>query len=487
MRVFTCAFGTETNTFAPFPTGRDAFEGEFYFPPGAHPDEIQEFTVPLVLARRRGAAKGWIVQEGTCAFAAPGGPTTRCTYERFRDRLLGELEAALPVDIIALGLHGAMVAEGYSDCEGDLLTRMRRLAGAGTVIGAELDPHGHLSQAVVDNADALVFMKEYPHTDFRERGEELMDILEAAALREVRPTSSVHACGMIAAYHTTIEPMKSYVNRMREFERAPDVLSVSLVHSFPWADIPDMGTKVLVVTDDDREAGDRIAATLAQELYALRGRTRSPVVPMEEAIERAAAATRWPVIMADIADNPGAGCGGDSTYLLRAFLDHGLRDTAFAPIYDPGCVSIAFAAGEGARLKMRIGGKMSKHSGQPVDAAVRVIRLEENLKLDFAGTVIPVGRAAAVSMDSAGVELVLLERRHQALETGIFDKMGISARARKRLVIKSSQHFHASFAPIAAEILYVDSPGAAATDVTRLNYEHIRRPMWPFDKEVTDT
>lgn len=481
MRVFACAFGTETNTFAPFPTGCLAFEGGLYFPPGSHPNEIQEFTVPLMLARRRGAEKGWTVHEGTCAFAPPGGLTTRRAYEQFRDQLLSELDAALPVDAVAIGLHGAMVADGYRDCEGDLLQRMRRMTGDQTIIGVELDPHAHLSQQMVESADVLVFMKEYPHIDFLEAGEELFDIIEASHARRVRPVMTVRDCGMIAAYHTSIEPMRSFVARMREYESEPDVLSVSLVHSFPWADVPDMGSKVLVVTDANPSKGDHIASQLAAELYSLRGKTSNPVLPMETAIEKAVSSDRSPVVLADIADNPGAGCGGDATFFLREFIDRKIGPTALAPIYDPGCVTIAFEAGVGARLSMRIGGKMSAHSGTPVDVNVRITHLEENLALDFAGTKIPTGPAATVSIESAAIDIVLLSSRDQALETGIFEKMGIRCVDQRILVIKSSQHFYQSFSPIAAEILYADSPGAAATDITRLHYSQITRPKWPFD------
>lgn len=479
MRVFTCAFGTETNTFAPFPTGRQAFQDGIYFPPGAHPDEITEFTVPLMIARRRGKAKGWNVREGTCAFASPGGLTTRKVYEEFRVQILAELEAALPVDVIALSLHGAMVADGYTDCEGDLLTHMRRLAGPDTIIGAELDAHGHLSQAMAENSDILVFFKEYPHTDFIERGEELLDLLEAAHRGTVRPVMSVYDCRMIGAYHTNREPMRSFVSRMKAYEREPKVLSVSLAHSFPWADIPEMGTKVLVITDNEPERGAQAARTLGRDLFALRGSTRAPTLTIGEALARAERAREGPVIIADCADNPGAGCGGDSTYLLRAVLERGMKNVAFAPFYDPGCVQLAFEAGENASLKLRLGGKMSELSGDPLDVRARIVRLNNALTLRFAGTRIPAGRAAAIRLD--GVEIVLLSHRTQALEPDIFEKMGIAPGERKVLVLKSSQHFTIGFAPVAKEILYVDAPGTAGGDLTALPFRHISRPKWPFD------
>ncbi len=114
--------------------------------------------------------KGWTLFEGKCAFATPSGVTTRHAYETLRDNLLADLKAAMPVDLVLLGLHGAMIADGYDDAEGDLLARVRALVGPKTVIGAELDPSWPLYRPETrDNADLLVFFKEYPHTDILDR------------------------------------------------------------------------------------------------------------------------------------------------------------------------------------------------------------------------------------------------------------------------------------------------------------------------------
>ena len=165
MRVFVAALGTETNSFSPIPTGLGSFEEYLWFPAGSHPEEPRFFTGPIVAARRRAVADGLTLIEGLAAFAAPAGPTTRHAWETLRDRLLEELRAALPVDVVLLSLHGAMVAEGYDDCEGDLLAKARALAGPEAVVGAELDLHCHLTAAMVEAADLLVLYKEYPHTD----------------------------------------------------------------------------------------------------------------------------------------------------------------------------------------------------------------------------------------------------------------------------------------------------------------------------------
>src|SRR6202007_2992468 len=161
MRVFTASLATETNTFAPIPTGIDAFKARGYFPAGKHPEPLSFFAAALWVAREVAANEGWTLVEGLVAGAQPGGVTTRAVYESLRDELLDDLRRALPVDMVLLGLHGAMVADGYDDCEGDLLRRVREIVGSSVVIGAELDPHNHLSVEMVGNADLLIAFKEY--------------------------------------------------------------------------------------------------------------------------------------------------------------------------------------------------------------------------------------------------------------------------------------------------------------------------------------
>ena len=148
MRVFSATLATETNTFAPMPTGLAGFKERGYYKAGQHPDHMSFFAGPLWAARQRGKAQGWTLIEGMVAGAQPSGTTTRAAYEALRDELLADLKAALPVDMVLLGLHGAMVADGYDDCEGDLLQRVRAIVGPKVVVGAELDPHNHLSEAM---------------------------------------------------------------------------------------------------------------------------------------------------------------------------------------------------------------------------------------------------------------------------------------------------------------------------------------------------
>ena len=481
MRVFTAALATETNTFAPMPTGLASFKQEGYFPAGAHPDKMTFFAAPLWAARQRAGVLGWTLIEGLVAMAQPSGITTRAAYEALRDELLADLTSAMPVQMVLLGLHGAMVADGYPDCEGDLLTRVRAIVGPDVVVGAELDPHHHLSEAMVSQTDLLIAFKQYPHTDVLERAFELVDLCAAQVQHGRRPQASVADCGMVAIVHTTREPAQGFVQRLQALEGQGGVLSISLTHGFPWGDVPEMGTRVLVYTDGRQAEGDALARRLADELVGMRDQLDTAWLGVDEAIDAALDAPPGLVVLADSADNPGGGAAGDSTFILRRLIERGVTNAAVGPLWDPQAVRIAFDAGVGARLPLRIGGKVGPMSGAPLDALITVKALVQKLPMTgLAGTVQSLGDSALV--DIGGIEVVLISRRSQAMGTDLFTGIGCDLASKRLVVVKSSQHFRAAFAPLASQIFYVSAPGSVTADLQQLPYRHIRRPLWPIDR-----
>ena len=480
MRVFTGSLSTETNTFAPLPTSLDDFADRGYYPAGTHPAEMTIFSGPLWAARQRGAQHGWTVIEGMAAGAQPGGTTTRHAYETLRDELLRDLQEALPVDMVVLGLHGAMVADGYEDCEGDLLARVRGIVGPDVVVGAELDPHCHLSDAMVANADMLVAYKEYPHTDIRERALELVDFCTGIVERRIAPVAAVVDCGMVVTIRTPQEPARSYIDRISALEGRDGILSVSVVHSFAWGDVPDMGTKLLVYADGDARAAQQLARRLADELIGMR-EVLTPAYPKpDEAIDQALAYGATPVVIADAADNPGGGGAGDSTFLLRRLLERGVRNVAIGPMWDPIAVRIAFSAGVSARLALRIGGKISPLSGEPLDLMCTVKALVPDMVMTgLSGSPAVVGNSALVEAD--GIEIVLITVRAQAMDTDVFTQLGCRLEEKTLIVVKSAQHFQASFAKVARHVVFADAPGPATLDLRELAYRRVERPKWPID------
>nr|WP_281288619.1 M81 family metallopeptidase [Mesorhizobium intechi] len=66
-------------------------------------------------------------------------------------------------------LHGAMVAEGCEDLEGEILARLRTVLGPDSPIVATLDLHANVTAKMAANASALIAVRTYPHIDYYER------------------------------------------------------------------------------------------------------------------------------------------------------------------------------------------------------------------------------------------------------------------------------------------------------------------------------
>ena len=198
MKVFIACLGTETNTFSNMPTGLINFQETMLYHGDATRDSTALFAMPLIIWREKAEAVGAEVVESLAAFAQPAGPTMRTVYEDFRSEILTDLATAMPVDLVLLCLHGAMVADGYDDCEGDLTQRVRQIVGPDTVIGVELDLHCSITQTLTDHADVIITFKEYPHIDPPDRAHELFDVCWQTLQGEVKPVMNLHDLQMIS-------------------------------------------------------------------------------------------------------------------------------------------------------------------------------------------------------------------------------------------------------------------------------------------------
>lgn len=494
LKVFLGAFAHETNSFSPLPTTLRSFEADILYRPGDDAAALERalefpgYGYAAELARGRGDQ----LTAGLCAWAQPAGPVSRAVYEGLRGELLAQLSAAGPVDMVFLVLHGAMLADGYPDCEGDLLTQVRAAVGADVPVGALLDLHGNVTPAMIASGAVLLACKEYPHTDYPDRSADLYDILAAATGKRGgrMPRTAMRRVPMLGLFGTTESPMRDFVRRLEACERLPGILSVSAMHGFPWSDTADTGAAMLVVHAGDEDAAHaaaQLAAQLAGELFALRTSAAGARLPLDEALTvaldaaQAAGGDAGPVVLADSADNPGGGAACDSTFVLRALLERGVRDAALGMIWDPQAVRIASDAGVGARLPLRIGGKVGPASGEPVDVLAEVLAVRADARQPGIGGQGSDPLGAAVAIRANGIDIVLNSIRQQVFSPECFTELGIDVRRKRLVVVKSTQHFRAGFDPLAGATVYCDAPGTLNGNLAKLPYRHLRRPMWPLD------
>ena len=488
MRVFCASVATETNTFSPLRTDFSDFSQSFYAAPGQHPETPTLCSAVFPALRKRAQAGEIELIEGTATWAEPGGLVNARTWTRLREEVLDQLRAALPVDAVVLGLHGAMIADGCVDCEGMLIEAVRKIVGPDTCIGVTFDPHSHLSARRVNNADIITVFKEFPHTDFVETGEACVDLTLRAARGEISPALSVFDVHMIDVLPTSRAPMRGFVDKMLALEASGQALSISTIHGFMAGDSPDLGAKIIVISNADKAAGDALARDLGMELFSFRGTTKPDFLSVEDALAQARDAKAGPVVIADVWDNPGGGVAGDSTILLRAALDMNMTSMALGTIWDPMAVRLCHAAGEGAKLALRFGGKTSAFAGAPIDATVTVVKVAKDAVQSFGTSIVPLGDCAVIRLGE--IEVVLNSNRAQAFSPDLFTNLGIDISTRKVLVVKSTNHFHGAFASVAAEIFYAAVNGPYPNDPTQTQYTRLTRHLWPivpapFELETT--
>ena len=476
MRVFIAGLSTETNSFSPLPTGMISFQEGSVHHGDATRDPVQYWTGPLHVWRTRAKALGWEVVESLSAHAQPAGPTVKAVYEGFRDEIISDLEAAGWADVILLALHGAMIADGYPDCEGDLIAACREVAPDAVICGL-LDPHCHLTERMLDKASLLVAFKEYPHIDISERAEDLFSLAEDAVAGRTKPVMRDFDCRMIIAMPTPSGPMRDFVDDMTAREGTDGILSLSLAHGFPWGDHPRTGARALAICDSDADHAARVAEDLGRKLYDLRHELHTDLPDIDRALDRAVAAPAGPVVLADMSDNAGGGAPSDATFLLRAMIERGLKSVVTGLFYDPGAVRICLEAGEGATLPLRIGGKHGPMSGDPMDLTVTVRKCASDVTQRFGDLPAPVGNAVWVEAD--GIDIILNDKRTQTFHPEAFTKLGIDLASRRYVCVKSSNHYQAGFNPIAALVIPVATPGAITPDFAHIPYQHRAKDYFP--------
>ena len=436
LRIFAAALGAEVNSFSPLPIDRARFAELWLYPAGtlSPANDPPLIAAPLRRAWALEAAGEAVVIQGLCAGAQPGGIVARTTYEGLRDELLADLAAAGPVDIVLLGLHGAMIADGYDDAEADLMARIRDRIGPNVTLAALLDPHCHLSAAMLRHADVMIAYKEYPHDDIMPVADRLVDLAVARARGQVRPVARAWDCRTIGVFNTYRQPMRALVDDLiAETAANPAILDISVAHGFPWGDVADTGTRIWVTTDGDADLAARVAARYGQRIEAIRAACQPVLLPAADAAALALAhADGPPLILAETADNPGGGAPGDATHLVRALLDAGVTGIAAGIFWDPVAVMLCEAAGVGAVLPLRIGGGASRFSGDPLDLEVRVRGLTHDLRQPFGGGVWPGGRAACVETDRADAHPVGQPR-------SVFRDRGVR-QLRRRSCIEARRH-----------------------------------------------
>ena len=486
-KVLSAEISHETNTFNVHPTTLKSFQDRFLLSAeeavAVRGDQNTELAGLLDVARDH----GWAVTHTISAAAGPGGKVTRDAFEALLAPLLAAAHGAW--DGIFLMLHGAMVPEFCEDGEGEILRQLRAIVGPKMPIAVTLDPHANVTKDMCDLAQVLVSFTTYPHVDMRATGRRTGELLHRLMSGDIHPVTLRFHVPMLEEANggrTDIGPMIERHALARAFEARKGIYAISINGAFPCADIAEVGPTVLVTCDSDTPMHRAIGETLAQDIWGRRHEAINTYVTCAEAAE---AAARWsgsagPLVLADYADNPGAGAYGDATDLLSALLAAGVGDACFGPLVDPEAAAFLNMQPVGATVTVSLGGKTAPaFGGGP-------LTLTGTLKWVGDGRVVGSGPilgglernfGATAVLNVAGIDILVVTIAHQMLDLKQFQTFGIDPAQKTVVALKSMQHFRAAFTPIAGRIIVCDSGALCTLKYSLLDYQRVPRPMFPLD------
>ncbi|GAB1478681.1 M81 family metallopeptidase [Paracoccaceae bacterium] len=493
--VLTAEFVHESNTFKKGETDLDDFRDSALDLGAAAVERFGDVNAELAGFLDAGRAAGWKITHTISAHATPGARVSRAAF----DHIAGVIcEAARKhrdtLDGILLGLHGAMVPAFCEDGEGELLARLRAIVGPDMPIAVTLDLHAIATPAMVAQAQVFVSYKTYPHVDMRETGRHAGRLLDAAMRGAARPVTLRAHRPMLDeanAGRTDVLQTAALYARARAHEDEPGIMAVSINAAFAEADVAEAGPTVLVTYDAGHPgAKDRaraIAEGLADTIWDQRDSVSNDFLTpaAAAAIARDFDASGGPLVIADYADNPGAGAYGDATALLAALLEAGATGGAFAPMIDPEAAVILHRHRVGDTVTLELGGKQdATFGGGPLRLTGQVMHLSDGSYTGdgpiLGGITHSFGPTAVLR--TGGIDVLVVTIPGQMLDLQQVRAFGIEPSALRFLVVKSMQHFRAAFEPVAGKVIVCDT-GALATPQAHLRpYTRLPRPFWPLDR-----
>ena len=491
-RVGIVALLQESNTFITRPTTLAHFEQDLLATgedvrarlAGAH-HEVGGFFAEL-------DRSGFEAVPIFAARAVPYGVMTAETFEHLMALLEQELRKYLSLDGLLVEPHGATVSQHVPDVDGCWLSLLRRLVGPGCPIIGTIDPHANLSPAMVEATDALVAYRTNPHVDQRERGIEAAGLMVATLRGEIRPRQAAMFPPMainIECQQTAASPCITLYDRAEQIRSRPGVLSVSICLGFPYADVPEMGSAVLVVADEQRHVAEQAAGDLAETLWTSRHEFEPQLTSIDAALDlftRLDDTGRLdrPVCLLDMGDNVGGGSPADGTWLAHAIHRRKLAST-FVAICDPAAVEMTGSAQVGDKLELSIGGKTDDRHGPPFSAVCTIVdrssgRFSESQPRHGGFTQFDQGPTVVVRTE-LGLTIMLTSRRMAPYSLEQLRHTGLDPRSFKILVAKGVHAPVAAYQEVCGQFIRVNTPGVTSADLSGFAYQNRRRPLFPFE------
>jgi microcystin degradation protein MlrC len=483
-RIAVGAFLHETNTFAPTKATYDDFVHGGGWPSMAKGGDVlkvmRSINVGLAGFVEQAENNRWELLPTISCGASPSAHVTEDAYERIAKVMIDGIAAAGPLDAVYLDLHGAMMSEHLDDGEGEILARVRKVIGKDLPLVASLDLHANVTPEMMEQADALIAYRTYPHVDMADTGRAAADHLALLLKTKQRFAKAFRQLPFLIPISwqcTNDQPAKAIYEKLAALQ-SETVPTLSFAPGFPAADFVHCGPSVFAYgrTQADADAAaNKIAALIESHEDDFDGRIYSPDEGVRHAMQLAKTANK-PIVIADTQDNPGGGGDSDTTGMLRALVRNNAKRAALGVIYDPQSAKAAHEAGAGSTVTLALGGKSGIPGDAPYNETFVVEKLSDGKFVApgpyYGGRNMEMGPSAALRIGD--VRVVVSSHKAQLADQSMYRNVGIEPTEQKILVNKSSVHFRADFEPIADQLLICAAPGAMAADTASLPWTRLR-------------
>ena len=497
-RIAVLGFAIECNRFSPVSTAQD-FEDDTDIRGNRIVTEARSgasITLPDLpgFFTEMDKTGPWTPVPLRVALAQPGGPVEEVFFKGLLAELGATLNASLPVDGVFVSCHGAALAQGTDDPDGDLFEMIRSIVGPDVPVVSVLDLHANVSRRMTDNLSVFVGYLENPHTDIRERGIEAARHMREclAGQRTVVAMTKLPLVPPAITLLTARGPYADLIN-YGQTKIGGDIMNVSVMAGFAYSDSPKNGlTAVVTARNGNAAAAAGLSLDIAKRAWGMKARFKKAMMPLSDAVQLATSVgrdrRRKPIILADVADNPGGGARGNTTYLLRGLKMAGAKGVIFGVFNDPALAAEAHKLGEGAIFNASFNTQEHHEFSLPFDCEAKVVKLSDGKYVGRRGvrkdTSSDMGPSAL--LDLGGIQIVVITLRCQCMDPMQFEMFGLDIAQARVVVVKSRGHFRGGFDEFfrPEQIYEVDCPGLTSPVLANFNWTKLPRPVYPLDEET---
>ena len=502
-RVALLGFMLESNAFAPVATEAD-FRSRCYLEGDVIVEEARKPVSAVHMettgfVRAMDATGPWLPVPIIVTDCEPAGPVEHGFFERTLSEMVARLRSSGPIDAVYIANHGAMVSTETTDPDGEMFERIRAVVGPGVPIVVTLDLHANISERMVQMSDVIIGYLTNPHVDMFERGEEaawclrtLLTGVEAHQVLVRLPLTPASVALLSAAgpYADLLD-----FGQRRRREHAGAILNVSVFGGFVFSDTPENGVAVVVTGRGELAPAAALANEIAERGWRNRSQFNKSLTSVEDAVALAVARTEDPklpaIIFSDAGDNPGGGGTGNTTWLLAALADGGVKDVLYGSFYDPALAAEAHQRGEGVRFEAGFNRDGETEFSKQVSMPAKVLSLSDGRFVGrrgiYAKRALDLGACCALSLgEDEGIVVIVVSKRQQTADPMFFEQFGIDIASARTVCVKSRGHFRAGFDEwFSPEQVYeIDTAGLTSPVLERFEWRGLPRPVYPLDEDV---